>query len=384
MKPGYKLTEAGVIPNDWLAARLGDALTLERGFDLPARLRREGAIPVVSSSGATSTHSEHAATSPGIVTGRYGTIGKVFFIEEDYWPLNTTLFSRSFHGNDPKFLTYLLRTVDFQTHSGKSGVPGVNRNDIHELIAAIPPVEQQRAIAKVLSDVDALLSALDRLIAKKRDLKQAAMQQLLTGKTRLPGFDGEWELKTLSEICEFRGGKAHEPYIDKFGDFICVNSKFISTNGEVRKFATKNLCCARKGDVLMVMSDLPNGRALAKAFLVDQENLYAVNQRVCALSASESCPTFLFYVLDRNPYFLKFDDGVSQTHLLNDVFKKCELALPPSVDEQVAIAAILSSIDDEIIVIESRRQKTHHLKQGMMQDLLTGKTRLISPENTDG
>jgi len=112
--------------------------------------------------------------------------------------------------------------------------------------------------------------------------------------------------------------------------------------------------------------------------LADSDNLYAVNQRVCALTVYDDyCAEFLSHILNRNPYFLKFDDGVSQTHLLNPVFQKCPLFLPPTKDEQAAIAAVLSDMDAELSALEARRDKTRALKQAMMQELLTGRTRLV-------
>ncbi|MBU1698567.1 MAG: restriction endonuclease subunit S [Candidatus Eisenbacteria bacterium] len=186
----------------------------------------------------------------------------------------------------------------------------------------------------------------------------------------------DWEIKLLPDICRFRGGKAHEQHISDFGRFVCVNSKFISTNGCVRKYSTVNFCCAKRNDVLMVMSDLPNGKALAKAFLADQDNLYAVNQRVCALTPYRDCPKYLFYVLNRNPYFLGFDDGVNQTHLLNPVFQKCLLSLPPTKAEQEAIAEALSDANALIESLDQLLAKKRHIKQGAMQELLTGKKRL--------
>ena len=126
--------------------------------------------------------------SPGVVTGRSGTIGKVHFIEKDYWPHNTSLWVTSFCGNDPKFIYYLYTYVDLaRLHSG-SGVPTLNRNDVHQHMVACPPLAEQRAIAEALSDVDGLLRTLEALVAKKRAIKQAAMQQLLTGKTRPTGI----------------------------------------------------------------------------------------------------------------------------------------------------------------------------------------------------
>jgi type I restriction enzyme, S subunit len=186
----------------------------------------------------------------------------------------------------------------------------------------------------------------------------------------------DWEVKLLPEVCRFRGGKAHEQHISDIGQYVCVNSKFISTDGAVRKYSSANFCAAKRNDVLMVMSDLPNGRALAKAYLVEQDELYAVNQRVCALTAYRDCPEYLFYVLNRNPYFLRFDDGVSQTHLLNHVFQKCPLPMPPTAHEQRAIAEALSEVDGLLGALDRLIAKKHVLKQAAMQQLFTGSIRL--------
>jgi len=335
---------------------------------------------VYSSSGFAYFHNQAKLQPPSVITGRKGNLGKVFFVEEPCWPHDTTLWVRDFKGNDPRFVYYFLGQFGLERFDAATSVPTLNRNNLVNIPIRLPDPAEQCVIAKALSDVDALLSTLDRLISKERDLKEAAMQQLLTGKTRLPGFTGEWETKLLPEVCQFRGGKAHEQYIAEFGQFVCVNSKFISTDGRERKYSTANFCCSRKGDILMVMSDLPNGRALAKTYLTEQDNLYAVNQRVCALTAYHDCPQFLSYVLNRNPYFLKFDDGVSQTHLLNNVFLNCPVRIPRAVAEQIAIAAVLTDMDAGLAALEQRLVKTRALKQAMMQELLTGRTRLVSPQ----
>lgn len=186
----------------------------------------------------------------------------------------------------------------------------------------------------------------------------------------------DWDVKFLPEVCRFRSGKAHERHISEAGRYVCVNSKFISTDGKVRKYSSANFCLAKKRDVLMVMSDLPNGRALAKAYVVECDNVYAVNQRVCALTAYHDCPDYLFYVLNRSPYFLKFDDGVNQTHLLNHVFKNCPLPIPPNVAEQRAIACALSDVDALLAALDRLIAKKRDLKQAAIQQLLTGQTRL--------
>jgi type I restriction enzyme S subunit len=195
-------------------------------------------------------------------------------------------------------------------------------------------------------------------------------------KTEVGAIPDDWDVKLLPDVCRFRGGKAHEQYISKYGRYVCVNSKFIASDGRIRKFSTENFSPARKGDVLMVMSDLPNGRALAKAYLVEQDEIYAVNQRVCSLSSYRDCPEYIYYALNRNPYFLKFDDGVNQTHLLNRVFLNCPVALPPTLEEQRAIAAALSDVGSLLNGLERLITKKRDLKQATMQQLLTEEIRL--------
>jgi len=139
---------------EWREMGLGDVITLQRGFDLPIQDRKPGSVPIVSSSGISGTHAEARVSAPGVVTGRYGTIGQVFFIQHDFWPLNTTLFVKDFKGNDPRFVFYLLQTIDFHSCSDKSSVPGVNRNDLHRLKVRVPEPSEQRAIAHILGTLD--------------------------------------------------------------------------------------------------------------------------------------------------------------------------------------------------------------------------------------
>ena len=139
----------------WMTTKLGNVLTLQRGFDLPSSKRYSGTIPVVSSSGITGNHNVARVQAPGVITGRYGTLGEVFLLLKDFWPLNTTLYVKDFKGNDPRFVYYLLESLDFRPFSDKSSVPGLNRNHLHELTVAIPSaLSEQRAIAHILGTLD--------------------------------------------------------------------------------------------------------------------------------------------------------------------------------------------------------------------------------------
>jgi type I restriction enzyme S subunit len=140
----------------------------------------------VYSNGILNLHSDWQVAGPGVVTGRSGTIGKVTFVERNYWPHNTALWVTSFKGNSPKFIFYLYTRIGFERFATGSGVPTLNRNDVHSFEVLIPPTTaEQTAIAAVLTDMDAELAALDRRLVKTRALKQGMMQELLTGRIRL-------------------------------------------------------------------------------------------------------------------------------------------------------------------------------------------------------
>jgi len=196
-------------------------------------------------------------------------------------------------------------------------------------------------------------------------------EKMLVPKLRFPEFwgAGGWEGKPLEEVTKYENGKAHEKDIDKTGDFIVVNSKFISTGGEVKKFTNTAFCIAEKEDILMVLSDVPNGRAIAKCFFVDADNLYTVNQRICKLTPNKVVSILLFYSLNRNSYFLAFDDGVKQTNLRKDDVLNCPILLPKAPEEQQKIADCLSSIDELITAHRQKHETLKAHKKGLMQQL---------------
>ena len=139
---------------NWKNGELGDFVTLKRGFDLPQQKREDGQVPIFSSSGITGTHSTAMVKAPGVITGRYGTIGEVFYAAKDFWPLNTTLFVEDFHGNDAKFIYYFMKTLEWSKFTSASAVPGINRNTVHKEIVSLPDIETQRRIASTLSMFD--------------------------------------------------------------------------------------------------------------------------------------------------------------------------------------------------------------------------------------
>jgi type I restriction enzyme S subunit len=366
--PGYKQTEVGVIPKEWDAEKLGNFISLQRGHDLTWEDRRRGDIPVMGSAGQNGCHDTAIVKGPGVVVGRSGaSFGQAHYCEQDFWPHNTALYVTDFRGNDPLFVFYFLKAIDFSRHNSGGAQQSLNRNFIAPIPIGIPRPPEQRAIATALSDVDALLAALDRLIAKQRDLKQAAMQQLLTGQTRLPGFTGKWETKRLGDVANIKTGSRNNE--DKVEDGLYpffVRSEF------VERINSYSHDC----EAILV----PGEGRIGSIFHYIQGK-FDVHQRVYAITQfkAENSGKFIHYYLSKNFGAWAMQNTVKATvdSLRLPTFQTFEMLLPPTLPEQTAIATVLSDMDLELAALEQRRDKTRALKQGMMQELLTGRTRLV-------
>lgn len=182
----FKQTELGEIPISWECKKFEEVMVLQRGFDLPIQNRKEGDIPILSANGISGYHSEAKVNGPGIITGRSGTIGKVHYIEQNFWALNTSLYVKEMFNNYPKFLFYFLSDFGLEKYSTGTGVPTLNRNDVHKVIVAIPSsFEEQQKIASILSTVDEQINVYEQEKAKYEELKKGLMQKLLTGQIRV-------------------------------------------------------------------------------------------------------------------------------------------------------------------------------------------------------
>jgi type I restriction enzyme, S subunit len=196
---------------EWRETALGAVCELKRGYDLPASRRDPGRVPIVSSSGITGYHSEAKVRAPGVVTGRYGTLGEVFFIETDFWPLNTALYVRDFKGNEPRFVAALLQSLELGRNDGAAAVPGVNRNQLHSLPVLCPDHDTQRRIGFILGTLDELVENNKRRIELLQQIAQAIYQEWFVN-FRYPGHENValvdsalgpiakgWEWTTLGE-----------------------------------------------------------------------------------------------------------------------------------------------------------------------------------------
>ena len=253
----------------------------------------------------------------------------------------------------------------------------VSYKQFSEISIPNPETKEQQKIASCLSSLEEVIAAhvqkLDLLKAHKKGLMQNLFPQ--EGET-LPKYrfkefenDRDWAEKILSEVANYENGKAHEQDISENGEFVVVNSKFISTDGEVAKYSNKAFCLAEKGDILMVLSDVPNGRAIAKCFYVYEENKYTVNQRICKLTSFDCDSLFIFHLMNRNSYFLSFDDGVKQTNLRNVDVQNFPFLIPNNIKEQQKIASCLSSLDALITEQAEKIEQLKLYKKGLMQGL---------------
>ncbi len=241
-----------------------------------------------------------------------------------------------------------------------SGIQNLDGSQYFDERAAFPPLPEQTAIAEFLDretgKIDGLVAEQRRLMELLKEKRQAVISHAVTkglnahaplkpsGIDWLGDMPTGWTLRRLQGVCSFSSGKAHEPFICDDGAYKCVTARFISTEGAKSKNCSENLSPAKKNDTLMVMSDLPNGRALAKAFYVADDGAYAVNQRVCILRPHKVHPKYLYYLLDRNPEFLRHDDGINQTHLSNADFLKPQFPIPPQVEQE----SIVNFLDVEL------------------------------------
>jgi type I restriction enzyme, S subunit len=270
---------------------------------------------------------------------------------------------------------FLDHVDSVKTHTA---IPHISPADIRQFAFWIPlDEEEQRAISAALSDVDALLAKLDQLIAKKRDLKQAAMQQLLTGRTRLPGCFGSWEPTRLRALAELTMGRTPSRRVQAFwgpgypwASIADMQGKVLNETAEqVTEAGAAGMAIIPEGTLLMSFK-LSIGR-LAFA----GRDLFT-NEAICAFRKLKANASFLYYALQRVDFSQYGKQAVKGYTLNKQSLNAVEVSLP-GVREQEAIAEVLSDMDAELVALEARRDKTRQLKQGMMQALLTGRIRLV-------
>ena len=410
---GYKRTEAGVIPEDWRVSSVGAEFTIQLGKMLDAANNVGIAKPYIGNRSVQKGRVvlDDIATVPmtpsdlqrfrlkrgDLLVCEGGEIGRAAIWND---PIPECYYQKALHrlrptdGYDVYLMMFLLQlwtSSDYlANYITQTSIAHLPKDKLEQIPLPIPTPDEQRAIAEALSDVDGLLESLESLIAKKQAIKQAIMQQLLTGKTRLPGFSDEWEAKRIGDftdciaggtpstfISEYWGGAIRWMSSGELNDKIIFDVEGRITDRGLRESSTKIVPpkCTLIGLA---------GQGKTRGTVAFSKIELCINQSIAAIYPNESFfPEYLYHNLDARYDELRGmstgDGGRGGLNL--QIIRAIDLPFP-TIDEQCAIATVLSDMDAEIAALEQRRDKTHALKQGMMQQLLTGKIRLIESVQT--
>lgn len=408
MKKGYINTEIGVIPKDWKLTLIKNISTVITGGTPSTKIFEywNGEIKWMSSGELNKKFiydTEKRITKKGLdnssakiipsksvligLAGQGKTRGTVA-INFVKLSINQSIAAVLPSNNHiPEFLYHNLSNRYYELRklsTGEGGRGGLNKKIIENLFIPLPPLSEQKAIAKVLGDIDSLIESLDRLIEKKRLIKKGAMQELLTGKKRLAGFEGEWVKKRLGDIFYISSGSSKSKFVSKFGKYILIDMGSISRDGKIikSKKISEKLDTLFTNDLVMPKDDIGEGLILGKVIIIPENNKYILGDHVYKLTIKNNkiyYPLFFYFLINSynvNKSLKKKATGSAQKGLSKKNIYEHKILVPSSLQEQQAIAKILSDMDAEIEALEAKKQKYENIKKGAMELLLTGKVRL--------
>ncbi|QTR54792.1 restriction endonuclease subunit S [Thiothrix unzii] len=326
----------------WPLVPLKDISTLKRGYDLPVSQRNSGNVPIYAANGKNGSHDDVKIKAPGVITGRSGTIGKVHYTEEDYWPLNTALYVTNFHGNNPRWVYYMLQSFKLDRFVEGAGVPTLNRNLVHGELVPLPPLPEQKRIAAILDAADALRTQRRQSIAELDLLLQSTFLEMFGDPVENPKG---WEVKKLTETAQVKGGFAF-----KSDDYLPEkNGVPLIRIGEVNRqdfdgdkimhlpieFIEKyDRFIIKDGALLMSLTGTIGKNDYGNVTLLKgRSEKYFLNQRVAEIKPNKSIDkNFLFHYLrnkDVKNMLVKNDRGVRQANISNKDIQELSLIVPP-------------------------------------------------------
>lgn len=410
---GYKQTEVGEIPEDWKVTTVGKVVSITTGNKNTQDKVVDGLYPFFVRSQQVERINTYSFDGEGVLTAGDGVgTGKIFHHIDGKFDFHQRVYLMYNFGDElDGYYFYIYFSNNFydriMSMTAKSSVDSVRREMIADMLMVMPPKAEQTAIANALSDVDALISELEKLIAKKQAIKTATMQQLLTGRTRLPQFalredssskgtkpselgeiPEDWEVHSLSSICDVRDGTHDSPKYKDNGIPLVTSKNIVDDILDLSNvslispedaFEIDKRSKVDKGDIIMSMIG-----TVGSAVLLLEEPKFCI-KNVALFKPKKVSGEFLVQLI-RSKIFQDYledsMDGGIQKFVSLGTLRNMEISLP-SEREQAAIATILSDMDEEIQALEQRLGKTRQIKQGMMQELLTGKTRLMQPLNKE-
>ncbi|MEY8338594.1 restriction endonuclease subunit S [Lachnospiraceae bacterium 62-35] len=385
---GYKQTEIGMIPEDWAVVKAKQLMRIETGSRNTEHKTNYGQYPFFVRSQQIEHIDTYHYNCEAVLTAGDGVgTGKVFHYYNGKFDAHQRVYIMfQFSDIDAKYFYFYFRAkfgAEVSKYTAKSSVDSVRRDMIAEMLIPLPSLREQQHIANALSDVDHLISSLEKLITKKKTIKQGAMQELLTGKKRLPGFVGKWEEHFLVDRVKTSSGgtpsraiesyyKGNIPWVTTselndrviYGTTECITEKAIA-NSSTKIFPRDTVLVAMYGATIGKLAIL--GKPMA------------TNQACCALISNENKMDYryLFFLLQfMRDELISLGCGAGQPNISQKIIQKLAIYIPIT-EEQQAIAQVLSDMDTEIQKLEQKLEKYRQVKQGMMQQLLTGKIRLV-------
>ncbi len=386
------------LPKDWEIKTFRDISTINQGLQIPISQRLKAptehakfyitiqALNNRKEFEYIKTYNESVVChKDDILMTRTGNTGMVItniegVFHNNFFKIN---FDRTLINKD--FLVYFLSLEQTQRtilkKAGTSTIPDLNHNDFYSLTIPLPPLNEQIAIANILSTLDRYLCALDALILKKGSVKKTLSFELLNQRKRLKGFNQAWQRVRLGDICEIGNGGAYETLIVENGDFKLISLNSIDIDGNLKNtmkrvnFYDNSL---KQDDIVMVLSDVAHGDFLGLCAVIPS-NDYVLNQRMGRLRIRNDCINILFlrlYINANQKYFKMQGQGSSQLNLSKKAIEDFEIPLPP-LNEQNAIANILSALDNEITSLKNKKRQFENIKKALNHDLMSAKIRVL-------
>ncbi len=379
---------------DWKETTLGKEVVFQRGFDLPATERKEGRFPLFTASGQDGFHSEYKVKGPGIVTGRSGTLGQVFFIEDDFWPLNTTLWVKDFRGNDKKFFYYLLKTLKLERYNAGSGVPTLNRNHLDHYPLRLPSVDDQHAIAAVLSSLDDKIELLHKQNETLERLAVTLFHEWFIRPTTSAHFPEGWRIYRLGELADVISGYAYKGTdLVESSSVGMVNLKNFERNGGFRVDGLKPIKGEPKasqevkiGDVVVAHTDLTqDAEVLGNTAIISDagsyERLY-ISMDVAKVEPKLKISRAFLYFLMRThsfkQYCIGYANGTTVLHLPRTAVSVYEVGLPIDLGNETVreFDALAASVTQKITANIRRVRTLTATRDTLLPRLMSGEIRV--------
>ena len=319
-----------------------EVLEIKNGRNQRAVENPNGRYPIYGSGGIMGYSNEFICQADTVIIGRKGNINKPIYVDEPFWNVDTAFGLEA--KKDillPKYLYYFCLRFDFEKLNKAVTIPSLTKADLLKIELELPTIEDQADIVDKLRKIVEMFG--DRYIN-----------------------DRKWPTIHLGDCISFNNGKAHEQVVDEAGEYILVTSRAIASDFTDVRRTNALLFPLHKNDIVMVMSDVPNGRALAKCQLIDEDNKYTLNQRICSFDKYDFNPVFLLYLLNRHQYFLDFNDGNGQTNLRKNDILGCTLINPP-MELQTKFADFVKQIDKSKVAVQKALDEAQLLFDSLMQ-----------------